>query len=609
MPPKGDSPQGTVPALFWSQILNQTVEPKASFFFTAIYSVFKIFASVRLAIPLLTLLIIFLAAGTIIESRHGTDAARILIYDSKALGLVLVLIAINLAAAAFDRLPWQKKHIGFVITHLGIISILVGSLMTQKMMIDGQMVLAEGETEHRIMLPEPILYIYSEDTGQGWMTPLKKTAFAWEGEKLLAHDEKSPLPFQMTLRAFYPKARMSETLEKAETGSAAIKVHLKSSVIDQELRLVEDDPMANKIPLGPAQIVFAKELLKENAAPVSEAGYLEAEKDGKIQAFPFSENMKLPSEFPLEGTPFKIRILKLFKNAAVSGKDLLEKPNEAQNPAVQFAVVGPDFTENHTSFSRFPDFPTLHGMKASDSGFHFLYRMAGSGSKGERHELRFVNTPEGLRAQIQTGMKVQTLAPETGKETPLGWMDLNFTVKEFFPHSSRRFNFSPEAPENQAEDLVSAMKLDVKSKDKAQTVWLGQGMKQDLEFDGKKYMFIFGEKKIPAGFKLQLKDFRVENYPGTEKPASFESDVILKDDTRGVVRNETISMNKPLVYQGYHIFQASYIKEEGQPEVSVFNVGRDPGVPVKYAGALIVIAGIVTMFFTRRPAKAAEGEL
>lgn len=192
-----------------------------------------------------------------------------------------------------------------------------------------------------------------------------------------------------------------------------------------------------------------------------------------------------------------------------------------------------------------------------------------------------------------------------GKEIPLGWMDLSFKIEEFFPAAFRRKHFSPEAPENQAEDLTSALRLNVQTGTGEESFWLGQGMKHDLEVDGKKYAVVFGEKKIPAGFKINLKDFRIETYPGTEKPASFESDVILKDDTRGIVRNETISMNKPLVYQGYHIFQASYVQEEGQPEISVFNVGRDPGVPVKYAGALVMIAGVVIMFFTRRPVKAA----
>lgn len=596
--------------------MNQTSEePKASLFLLGFLKIFKFFASVRLAIPLLALLMIFLGAGTIIESRHGADAARLLIYDSIWFGFLLVLIAVNLAAAAFDRMPWQKKHIGFVITHLGIILILIGSLVTQKKMVDGQIILAEGETEHRITLSQPVLYIHSEETRQGWMMPLKKTPFAWEGSRVLGAPQdgsETKFPFTMSLTAFYPKARMTETVEKSETGPAALKVNLKSSVIDQTLQLFEADPVQGEVQMGPAKLVFSKELLPENEGSVSAAGYLEAEQNGKVQSFPFTENMKLPAEFSVQGTPFKIQINKIFKNAAVSGKDLLEKPDEDINPAVQFSVFGPAFEEKHTAFSRFPDFPTTHGMKQSGTGFHFYYRMPGSGSKGQRHELRFVNTSEGLRAQVQTGLKVETLTPETGKEIPLGWMDLNFKVVEFFSHTLRRKTFSSHPPESQAEDLVSALRLNIKTRSGEETFWLGQGMKHDFVIDGKSYSAVFGEKKIPAGFKLNLKDFRVENYPGTEKPASFESDVILKDDARGVVRNETISMNKPLVYRGYHIFQASYVKEEGRPEISVFTVGRDPGVPVKYAGALIMIAGVVTMFFTRRPVKTAglgAGEL
>lgn len=582
-------------------------EPKTPLFLLFWQNLFKVFASVRLAIPLLTVLIIALIAGTIIESRYGADAGRILVYNASWFSILIVLIAVNLAAAAFDRIPWQKKHIGFVITHLGIIVILAGSLLTQKKMVDGQIILAEGETEHRITLPEPILYIFSEDMRQGWMLPIKKTAFTWTGNRVLTRPENAPFPFEMNLKAFYPKARMTEVFEKAESGPAALKVHLKGSMINQTLRLVEEDPAAGRIPLGPATLVFSKHMLKENEGAVSSSGYLEAEKNGQVTVVSLPKNGVFPAEFSIEDTPYKIKVMKLFKNAVVSGKELIEKPEETENPAVQFQVLGPDVQENHTAFSRFPDFPTTHGMKDSASGFKFFYRLPGTGSRGQRHELRFVSAPDGLKAQIKTGLKVQTVAAEIGKEIPLGWMDLTFKVEEFLPHSVRRADFSPQAPESQAEDVFPALRLEVKGAKGGEVFWLGQGMKHDLILDGKKYAIVFGEKKIPAGFKLKLKDFRVEHYPGTQKPASFESDVVLTDDTRGIVRQETISMNKPLVYRGFHIFQASYVQEEGRPEISVFTAGYDPGVPIKYVGSIIMIAGIVLMFFTRKPAKAASG--
>src|SRR5262245_52901726 len=96
---------------------------------------FRVFASLRLAIFLLASLIMVLSTGTILESLYGTDTARILIYESRWFTLLLLLLGINLAASALDRFPWEKKHTGFVLTHLGIILILFGAFFTQQFMI------------------------------------------------------------------------------------------------------------------------------------------------------------------------------------------------------------------------------------------------------------------------------------------------------------------------------------------------------------------------------------------------------------------------------------------------------------------------------------------
>ncbi len=572
--------------------------------------IFKFFASVKLAIPLLIALILALAAGTFVESAHGADAARMLVYDSPWFSALLILLVINLAAAAFDRYPWKKKHIGFVITHLGIIVILAGSLVTQKTMVDGQMVIAEGETESRITLSQPLLYIYSAADQMDWMFYIKKQPFDWRGDLPLEPKKNSdtvPLPFKASLISYLPHSSSREEVVKNQDGPPAVKVTLKNSFLNQSQWLVLNDAELGLVQMGPAQLVFTDQLLPESSEEPSSSGYLEVEHEGKTSNISFPENITLPAEFPVEGTPYKIIIDQLFKNAVISGAELIEKPGEESNPAVKFRVKGPQLEERHTAFSRFPEFPTLHGMKPSAAGFKIFYRVPNSGSRGQSHELRFVQDGKNLKVQTRTGLKVTTREAKPGEEVPIGWMDLTYKIEEFLPHAEHRHIFSSveSGPQNQE---PPAVQLRVQADGGEQSFWIGQGRKQEVSAGGKTYDFVFGEKRIPAGFKLTLKDFRVENDPGTEKPASFESDVILKDDMRGIERKVTISMNNPLVYRGFHVYQASYLTEEGRPEISVFAVGRDPGVPVKYAGALILIGGIIIMFFTRKPAKALEAE-
>src|SRR3989338_6894659 len=84
---------------------------------------FRFFASVHMAILVLLGLMVVFGAGTFIESYHGAETASILVYQSPWFSVLLFFLGLNLVGSAIDRLPWKKKHIGFVMTHLGIIII------------------------------------------------------------------------------------------------------------------------------------------------------------------------------------------------------------------------------------------------------------------------------------------------------------------------------------------------------------------------------------------------------------------------------------------------------------------------------------------------------
>ena len=59
-------------------------------------------------------------------------------------------------------------------------------------------------------------------------------------------------------------------------------------------------------------------------------------------------------------------------------------------------------------------------------------------------------------------------------------------------------------------------------------------------------------------------------------------------------------MNEPLDYRGYKIYQSSYEEgKDGAPTFSIFSVGKDPGMPVKYAGSILLVSGIALMFWLK----------
>ena len=72
-----------------------------------------------------------------------------------------------------------------------------------------------------------------------------------------------------------------------------------------------------------------------------------------------------------------------------------------------------------------------------------------------------------------------------------------------------------------------------------------------------------------------------------------------------VLREQTIEVNAPLLYGGYGFYQASYREED--PSWTALLVVRDPGVPVVYAGFILLIAGVfITMCWRPEGARRAE---
>ena len=110
-------------------------------------------ASLKLAVVLLVLLLVGLAAGTILESAHGTDeAGRLVYYSWWFLGLQGVFAA-NVIASIALHFPWGKNRVGFLTTHSALIVILIGASVTYFFKQETQLQIWEGETNTQLGFP------------------------------------------------------------------------------------------------------------------------------------------------------------------------------------------------------------------------------------------------------------------------------------------------------------------------------------------------------------------------------------------------------------------------------------------------------------------------
>jgi hypothetical protein len=116
------------------------------------------------------------------------------------------------------------------------------------------------------------------------------------------------------------------------------------------------------------------------------------------------------------------------------------------------------------------------------------------------------------------------------------------------------------------------------------------------------YTLRFQPLFLEIPYKIRLHDARQINYPGTNQPYSYESDIIVTDKRDQSKVEKTISMNN--VHEtddGYRFYLASLSPpQEVAPQRVQIVVNHDPAKYIlTYPGAIILTLGIVLLFWMR----------
>lgn len=110
---------------------------------------FRSLASLQLAVILIAVYaLVVLPAATFIESQHGREAARFAVYGAGWFTVIHVLLGVNVLCAMLARLPWRRRQIGFLMTHGGILVLLVGCAFTRWTGIEAALSVYEGHANH-----------------------------------------------------------------------------------------------------------------------------------------------------------------------------------------------------------------------------------------------------------------------------------------------------------------------------------------------------------------------------------------------------------------------------------------------------------------------------
>ena len=99
---------------------------------------YEMCASLRLAVVLIFTLAATLAFATFVEGAYGTAAVQFFVYQTWWFNGLNAMLAVNIFCAAAIRFPWQRHQTGFVITHIGLLTLLFGAMIGRFQGIDAK---------------------------------------------------------------------------------------------------------------------------------------------------------------------------------------------------------------------------------------------------------------------------------------------------------------------------------------------------------------------------------------------------------------------------------------------------------------------------------------
>ena len=259
--------------------------------------VFRFFASLRLAVILLSVLIVMSIVGTIAESKFDADTARTWIYEAPWFHLWLLFLGANLICSAFMRWPWKQYHTGFLLTHLGIIIVMIGSVVGQAWGIEGTMTLfKDSSPDNKLVLQTRQITVRDPDAQRAVMIEL--------GRQPLRVQAGDPLDLWTTpggwkLQAVADSPRLIANFRPttAPTGSPAVLIRLQTKAMNQTVEqwLLAGDRNHNRLDLGLITVDLAKPDSPAPSSGASNRAVLVAQPDGKLQLDLFAAGRQVSS--------------------------------------------------------------------------------------------------------------------------------------------------------------------------------------------------------------------------------------------------------------------------------------------------------------------------
>jgi len=623
-------------------------------------AIFQFFASLKLAVVLLAVLIAGAIVGTLYESSFDAKVARAYVYGAPWFNAWLVLLGANLTVSALSRWPWKKYHSAFLITHLGIITLLIGSLVGRILDVEGTITLFKGEAPtNRLLVDQHQLRVHDIDgIIKGYPVEFLHHPPSPQHPKNLGA-LASGARLQIVDYALEIEGKLNPKPLK-DGGAPAIHFKIETAMMNQHLEswLMADDPQHGNFSMGLANIE-----LKHGSAPTSPSSITNTSKNeekdleesifafskapdeqighvnksgstgakvqlepprnrnkgrvlisfgGKESSFDVAENVG--REMKIEKTPFTLKIDNYWPDFRIeNGKpgSISDQPN---NPAVLVTIRGKAVPAN-IGETKNPhgagELPTTGGPPT----------MPAAGDAGPNHLTLFVANDGAISYELLSRKGGKSSGKiDINKPLTTGWADWQLVVDKTMPHAEQWMDFIPQKSETTsavagAAELPDGVRIRVQQGGESFEQWVPAGWQITVPTSPNETMVAYGWKTVPLPIGLELVDFEVQRNEGNDSPAGFKSNLLVVNSDNQAVSG-SCWMNHPFSYPSgwlrtwtgltYKISQASWNPEN--LEQSSVQILRDPGWLLKWIGSLLVVIGVFMMFYLQPYRKQTEGE-
>ncbi len=573
-------------------------------------AVLQTLGSLRLAVIVLGTLAVVLAIATIIESKVSPAAARHFVYGSAWFSLVLLVLGINVAAAALTRWPWRARHIGFLITHAGILVILGGCLGTNRFGINGRLALQQGTQDNHIVLDDWVITAMTGSPGQQRAAQIP----IGQPPHLAAAPAALDLPgrqYHLRLLQYLPDAEeRAQVIDGSPQDPAAVLLEIQAAGQSGQQWLLADDTGRWSIRTPGFTLAMFGDFSPQTA-PVGK-GTVVVTIDGQSRQIDVEQALAAPIDIGDGHTT--LRVTEYYEHTRVEGHKLYEDPTQPANPAVVLELASGDTRQTRIVFAQFGDIGEMSAMHKDTPASPIKVALEHPRSATL---VALVPRQNSLTIYEQDGGEIaQQIDLPLDKPVTLRKMAMTLTARKFLPHARASTVIVPRQP-GQPGDPQPAVQVELTGDTAPQRTWLLWAQPASLTLGPDTLDLMLQANEVELPFAIRLDRFDVEDYPNTQMPAMFRSSVTLIDTQRHEQHKVQIEMNRPLQYRGWSFFQNSYsIDPQHRQRVSVLAASKDPGKPILFTGALLLVAGTVILSCqrlvpqrpgTKRPAPPTNG--